>query len=151
MWYFEEKIFNIPFDLGNSWNIPVPKLEVIFFVVYKCWPEENTSQYHTLVVTHISRSWGHFTTRDWEPVTNTLQALSLVRKAEPVQVQASQYSWGTKGVGECKMDHVSWSIGLIFLNRLLEVGLIQDRETITLRMFTTVHLCYFVMCENLHE
>jgi hypothetical protein len=58
----------------------------------------------------------------------TLQALSLVGKAEPVvQVCASRYAWGTNGVCECKMDvkstwiptwhpmdHVSWSLGLFF-------------------------------------
>jgi hypothetical protein len=55
----------------------------------------------------------------------TLQALSLVEKAEPVQVQASHYAWGTNGACECKMDvksiwiptwhrmdHVSWLLGL---------------------------------------
>ena len=34
----------------------------------------------------------------------------------------------------CKvyMDHVSWSLGLIFKNHLLEVGLTQNHETMTL-------------------
>ena len=62
-------------------------------------------------------------TRDWEPVTVALHALSLVEKAELVQVCASHYALGTNGVSECKMDvkstwvptwhwldHVSWSL-----------------------------------------
>ena len=43
------------------------------------------------------------------------------------------------------MDHVSWSLGL------LEVGLTQNRETMILRILTTVDLFYFIMCEDPHE
>jgi hypothetical protein len=67
---------------------------------------------------------GGLMSSDWEPVTITLQALSLVEKVEPVQVRFTlslrdQHSmWMHNG---CKvhmdsymhqMDHVSWSLGL---------------------------------------
>ena len=67
---------------------------------------------------------GPLHTQDWEPVTITLQALSLVEKAERSKF-ASHYAWGTNIVCECKMDvkstwiptwhqmnHVSWLLGL---------------------------------------
>ena len=43
---------------------------------------------------------------------------------------------------------VAW---IVFENRLLEVGPTQNRETMALRMLTTVSLVYFIMCEDLHE
>ena len=43
---------------------------------------------------------------------------------------------------------VTWTI---FKNHLLEAGLTQNRETMALRMLTTVDLFYFIMCEDLHE
>ena len=54
-------------------------------------------------------------------VTIALHALSLVDKAEPVQICFTHFTWGTNGVCECKlggkstwhwMDHVSWVLGL---------------------------------------
>jgi hypothetical protein len=36
-------------------------------------------------------------------------------------------------------------------NQLLEVGLTQNRETMALRMLTTIGLFNFIMCEDLHE
>ena len=36
-------------------------------------------------------------------------------------------------------------------NRLLEAGLPQNRETMTLRMLTTIGLLSFIMCEDPHE
>ena len=39
----------------------------------------------------------------------------------------------------------------IFKNHLLELGLTQIRETMTLRMLTIVGLFYFIICSNLHE
>ena len=67
---------------------------------------------------------------------------------------------GTIGVSDSKMDvkstwnpssmasNVSWSLGLFFRSRLLEVGLTQNWETMALRNLTTVDLLYFVMCED---
>ena len=49
----------------------------------------------------MQSSWGPLYKRDWEPVTSTLQALSLVEKVEPVNF-ASHYAWGTIGVCKCK-------------------------------------------------
>jgi hypothetical protein len=48
--------------------------------------------------------------------------------------------------GSCLM--VTWTI---LKNHLLEVGLIQNRETMALRMLTTVGLLYFIKCEDPHE
>jgi hypothetical protein len=48
--------------------------------------------------------------------------------------------------GACVM--VTWTI---FKNHLLEVGLAQNRKTMTLRTLTTVDLFSFIMCEDLHE
>ena len=48
--------------------------------------------------------------------------------------------------GSCFM--VTW---IIFKNHLLEVGLTQNQETMTLWTLTTVGLFYFIMCEDLHE
>jgi hypothetical protein len=72
-----------------------------------------------------------FHTRDWEPMTNTLQALAFVEKAEPVQVcftlrLRDQHSmWMQDGCkvymalnGSCFI--VTWTI---FKNYLWEVGL----------------------------
>ena len=97
----------------------------------------------------------------------TLQALSLVEKAEPVRVRTSHYdAWGTNGVCPCKMDRevymdsymassngscfmVTWSG---FKNLLLKVGLTQNhRETVTLWTLTTVGLFCFLMCEDPRE
>jgi hypothetical protein len=106
---------------------------------------------------------GPLHTRDWEPVTITLQALSLVEKPEPVQVRFTlclrdqRSMWLQDGCkvhmdifmasnGSCCM--VTW---IIFKNHLLEVGLTQNRETMTLWMLTTVDLFYFIMHEDLHE
>ena len=40
------------------------------------------------------------------------------------------------------------SNGMAFKNHLLEVGLTQNRETMTLQTLTTVDLFYFNMCED---
>jgi hypothetical protein len=39
----------------------------------------------------------------------------------------------------------------IFKNHLLEFGLSQIRETMTLRTLTTVALFYLIICADLHE
>ena len=96
-------------------------------------------------------------TRDWEPTTSTLHALSLVEKVEPVQVfftlrLRDQWSmWMQDGYkvyidsymasnGSCFM--VTW---IIFWNHLLEVGVTQNQEITTLRMFTNADLFYIIM------
>jgi hypothetical protein len=101
--------------------------------------------------------------RDWEPVTITIQTLSLVGKAELVQVRFTlrsrdrQSLWMQEG---CKvyMDSYMASNGpcfivtwTIFKNHLVEVGRMQNWETMALRTLTTVGLFYFVMCEDPHE
>jgi hypothetical protein len=48
--------------------------------------------------------------------------------------------------GSCFM--VTWTI---FKNHLLQGGLTQNRETMTIWMLTTVDLFYFIMCEDPRE
>ena len=48
--------------------------------------------------------------------------------------------------GSCSM--VTW---IVLKHHLLEVGLTQNRETMTLQTLTTVDLFYFIMFENPHE
>jgi hypothetical protein len=102
--------------------------------------------------------------RDWEPMTITPQALSMVGKAEPVQVRftlrlrGQQSRWMQDGCkvhtescmtsnGSCFM--VTWTF---FKNiHLSKVGPTQNRETMELRMFTTADLFYFIMCEDHYE
>ena len=96
-------------------------------------------------------------------MTNALQALALVEKAESVQVRFTLRSrdqrsmWMQDG---CKvyMDSYMASNGscfmvtrTIFKNHLMEVGLTQNRETMALRTLTTVDLFYYIMCEDPHE
>ena len=88
-------------------------------------------------------------------MTITLQALSLVKKAEPVQVrftlrlrdQRSIWTWDGRKLylgsymasnGSCFMI-----ISTNLKNHLLEVGLIQNHETLVFRMLTTLDLSYF--------
>ena len=95
-------------------------------------------------------------------MTITLQALSSVEKAEPVQVRFT-LRLGTNGVCECKMDVESTWISYMasniscftvmftmFQNHLLEVDLTQNRETMASQTFTTVDIVYFIMCKDLH-
>ena len=42
-------------------------------------------------------------------------------------------------------------IWIIFKNHLLKVGLTQNRDTMALRMLTTVDLFYFIMVEDRYE
>ena len=114
--------------------------------------------------THPLASLGPLHTRDWEPVTITLQALSLVEKAEPVQVRFTlrlRDQWSMWMQDGCKvyMDSymasnrscfmVTWTI--LKNHHLLKVGLTHNRETMTLWTLTTVDLLYLIMHEDLHE
>ena len=110
------------------------------------------------------RSKGPLHTRDWEPGTITLQALSLVEKAEPVQVcftlrlRDRWIMWMQDGCkvyidsymvlnGSCFM--VNWTI---FWNHFLEVGLTQNQESMALRTSTT-DIYFILTCvrEDPHE
>ena len=111
----------------------------------------------------IDPTLGPLHTQDWEHVTITLQALSLVEKADPVQARFTlrlrdQWSmWMQDGCnvyvdsymalnGSCFM--VTW---IILKNHLLEVGVTQYRESMALRTLTAVDLFYFIMREDPHE
>ena len=101
--------------------------------------------------------WGPLQTRDWEPVTITLQALSLVEKAELVQVRFTlrlrdQQSMCMQNGCKVYMDSymvpngscfmVTWTI---FINHLLKVGLTQNhRETMALQWLTIAYPIYHV-------
>jgi hypothetical protein len=107
---------------------------------------------HTPSLDHFSKplpllhpqhnQWGPLHTRDWEPVTITPQALSLVEKAELVQVRSTlrvrdQQSMSMQDGCKVYMDSYMASTGscfmvtwTIFKNHLLEGGLIQNRDTI---------------------
>ena len=50
-----------------------------------------------------------------------------------------------------RMVHLAWSLGWFFINHLLEVGRTQNRETVALRMLTTIDLFYLIMCEDPRE
>ena len=49
------------------------------------------------------------------------------------------------------MDHVFMDTWIDFINRLLEVGLTQNPETMALGTLKTVGLFYFSMCKDPHE
>ena len=75
---------------------------------------------------------GPLYTRDWEPVTIALQALSLVEKAEPVHIRFTLRSRDQRGMwmqDACKSLHhgIKWITfhGHLdyFQNHLVEVGL----------------------------
>ena len=106
---------------------------------------------------------GPLYTWDWVPVTITLQALSLVEKAELVQVRFTlrlrdqRSMWMQDGCkiymdtymassGSCFM--VTWTM---FKNHLLEVGLTQNQGIMAFQMLTTIDVFYFIMCEHPHE
>ena len=83
--------------------------------------------------------------------------------AEPVHGRFTvrlrdQWSMGMQDGCKVYVDSYTASNGPCFMvtliilkNHLLEVGLTQDRETVTLRTLTTVSLIYFIMCEDSHE
>ena len=80
-------------------------------------------------------------------MTITIQALSLVGKAEQVQVRNTTLR-GTNMASNGSCFMVTWTF---LKNHLLEVGPTQNQETMTLRMINIVDLLYFIMCEDLHE
>ena len=106
---------------------------------------------------------GPLHTRDWEPVTITFQALSLVEMAELVQAHLTLRlrdpcsMWMQDGCkvyvdsymasnGSCFM--VNWTI---LKNHFLEVALTQNQGTMALWALTTIDLFYFIMREDLHD
>ena len=74
-----------------------------------------------------------------------------------------------RGVCECKMDikftwilmwppmeHVSWSLGPVFKNHLLEIGLKQNQKIVELRTLATIidfifYFLFLVMVEEPHD
>jgi hypothetical protein len=98
----------------------------------------------------MSAPKGHFHTRDWEPVTITFQALSLVEKggAGPssftLRLRDQRSMWKQDGCKVC-MDSYMASNGSCFMatwivlkKHLLEIGLPQNRETMALWTLTTI-------------
>ena len=95
-------------------------------------------------------------TRDWEPVTITLQACSLLEKVELVQVRFTlrlrdqRSMWMQDG---CKVYTDSYMVSngscfmviwIVFTSHLLEVGLTQNWEIMVVQTLITVNLFYFL-------
>ena len=87
-------------------------------------------------------------TRDWMPVTLTIQALIGGNRGVGPSSLASHYAWGTNGVSECKTDvkvymdsYMAW---VIFKSHFLEVGLVQNWETMALLMLMS-HNRWFIL------
>ena len=108
--------------------------------------------------TRNAKSWP-LHTRDWEPMTITLQALTLVEMAELVQVcftlrlRDQRNRWMQDGRKVYMDSYMAWN-GSCFMvtwtfskNHLLEVSLTQNRETMTLRTLTTGGLFNFIIRE----
>ena len=104
-------------------------------------------------------SKGHFPTRDWGPVTIALQALSLVEKAELVNVRftlrlrdqrSMRMQDGCKvcmaSNGSCFM--ITWTI---FKNHLLEVGRTQNGRPWRSECSPPSIYSIFIMIEDPHE
>jgi hypothetical protein len=79
-------------------------------------------------------------------MTNTLKALALVEKAEPVQAHFTLRSRDQQS-SECRvyMDSYMASNGscfmvtwIVFQNHLLKVGLTENQETMTRQKVTTI-------------
>ena len=96
-------------------------------------------------------------------MTISLQALSLVEKAEPVQARFTLRSRDQQSIrmqDGCKAYMDSYTASnrscfsvtcIIFKTHVLEVSLTQNRETTTLRTLTTIGLLCFTMSEDPHE
>ena len=104
-----------------------------------------------IVINKHSINLGPLHTRDWEPVTIPLQAVSLVEKSEPVQVRyftlRSRDLWNMWMQDGCKVyvDFYMASNGSCFMvtwtlfkNHLLKVGQTQIQVTMALRALTMV-------------
>ena len=114
----------------------------------------SSHEYPFCALTYNHTCLGPLHTRDWEPVTVSLRALSLVENAEPVQVcftlrlRDQRSKWMQDGCKVYMDSHMAWTGSCltctIFQNHLLEVGLTQNRETMALRMLTTVDwFCFY--------
>jgi hypothetical protein len=105
---------------------------------------------------------GPLHTQDWEPVTITLQALSLVEKAEPVQVHFTlrlrdrRSMWMRDGFKGYMDSYMASNGSCSMVTRIIRKPPLGGRptpnqETTALRMPTIVDLFYFIMCEDPHE
>jgi hypothetical protein len=103
-------------------------------------------------------------TREWEPMTITLQALSLVENMEPVQVcftlrlRDHRSMWMQDGCKVYMDSYMASNESRFMVTRTnfknhhhLEVGLTQNRVTMALQTLTTIDLFYFIMREDLHK
>ena len=138
------------YDLYSSCSYPIKTWHV-----NKIWDSERLA--HTICK-------GHFTHETKSPSPLHFKHSHQWKKRSGFKFD-SHYAWGTNGECECKMDvksiwiptwhrmdHVSWSRGLISqTTHLLEVGLTQNREIMALWTLIAVDLFYFIMCEDPHE
>ena len=151
IWSRSVKRYNVFFLTdGNKFSLSIQRCVDVYSVYFSpCSPTSTNHICKTCV------DLGPLHTRNWEPVTITHQALSLVENAKAIQVHFTlrlrdQWSMWMHFYmalnGSCFM--VIWTI---FKNHLLEVGLTQNRETNALWTLTTVGLFYFIVREDPHE
>ena len=96
-------------------------------------------------------------------MTITFQALSLVEKAEHIQVRFTLHLRDQQGkwlYNGCKVYMDSYVAsngscvmvtGISFKIYLLEAGLTQNQETMAFRTLNTVDLFSFIICEDMRE
>ena len=102
-------------------------------------------------------------TWDWEPIPSHFKNSHRWKRRSRSKF-VSHYAWGTNIVYDCKMDvnttwiptlSSNWSCFMVtwttFKNRVLEVSLPQNQETMALRMLTTIDLFCSIVCEDPHE
>ena len=103
-------------------------------------------------------SLGPLHTWDWQPMTFTLQALSLVEKVEPVKF-ASHYAWGTNRVymwvqDGCKVEWIMFHIHLDYSYKP-PLGGRPTTKPMGDHGNPNAHnrsfILFFIMCEDLHD
>ena len=126
------RFFGFLLDEPNSKGSQFNSIDLVYQIICTTLEVENGANQRPL------GTW------DREPATITLQALSLVEKAEPVQVRfplclRDQRSMWMQGGCKVYMDSYMASNGscfvvtwIIFRNHLLEVSLTQNWETMWL-------------------
>jgi len=121
--------------------------------VSKCNPHNNVAM-SMLKATSHTRLWA----RD-QYISSTLIGGNRgpVRVRFTLHLRDQRHIWMQEG---CKVYEDSYMTSnescfmvtwIIFKNRLLEVGLTQNRETMALQTLTTVDLFYCIICEDPHE
>ena len=112
---------------------------------------------YTTPLNHYTK--GHFTHETESPWPLHFKHSHWWRGRSRSKFASSHYTWGTKGVYECKawiptwhrMGHVSWSLRLFSKTISSGVALTQNSGTMALRTCRNVDLFCFIICEDLHK